>query len=343
MRKRTWIVWSAAMALVLAACTTGGGAEETAAPDDGAAVTEAPDDGGPAVAQRDYRFVVISHGQSSDPFWSVAANGVSDAAEDMGVTVEYQAPGTFDMAAMSQLIDAAVASNPDGIVVTIPDADALGPAIKAAVAAGIPVISMNSGSDVFADLGVLVHVGQTEYEAGLIAGQRFAAEGVTKALCINQEVGNAALDLRCQGFSDGLGGDVTVIPVDLADPAGAQAAVGGALAANPGTEGILTLGPTGAIPTMGALDEAGLLGTVKLATFDLGPEVLQAIIDGDMLFAIDQAQYLQGYLPIVLLTKFLDTGALPLGSVDRVILTGPQIVTAETAADVIAFSEQGLR
>ncbi|HIE21816.1 MAG TPA: LacI family transcriptional regulator, partial [Acidimicrobiia bacterium] len=107
--------------------------------------------------------------------------------------------------------------------------------------------------------------------------------------------------------------------------------------------GILTLGPTGAIPTMGALDEAGLLGTVKLATFDLGPEVLQAIIDGDMLFAIDQAQYLQGYLPIVLLTKFLDTGALPLGSVDRVILTGPQIVTAETAADVIAFSEQGLR
>ncbi|HIE21094.1 MAG TPA: LacI family transcriptional regulator, partial [Acidimicrobiia bacterium] len=121
------------MALVLAACTTGGGAEETAAPDDGAAVTEAPDDGGPAVAQRDYRFVVISHGQSSDPFWSVAANGVSDAAEDMGVTVEYQAPGTFDMAAMSQLIDAAVASSPDGIVVTIPDADALGPAIKAAV------------------------------------------------------------------------------------------------------------------------------------------------------------------------------------------------------------------
>jgi simple sugar transport system substrate-binding protein len=136
MRKRTWIVWSAALALVLAACTTGGGTEETAAPGDGAAVTEAPDDGGPAVAQRDYRFVVISHGQSSDPFWSVAANGVSDAAEDMGVTVEYQAPGTFDMAAMSQLIDAAVASNPDGIVVTIPDADALGPAIRAAVAAG---------------------------------------------------------------------------------------------------------------------------------------------------------------------------------------------------------------
>ncbi len=53
------------------------------------------------MTQRDFRFVVVTHGQASDPFWSVAANGVDAAAEDMGVTVEYQAPGTFDMVAMS--------------------------------------------------------------------------------------------------------------------------------------------------------------------------------------------------------------------------------------------------
>ena len=100
-----------------------------------------------AVTQRDFRFVVVTHGQASDPFWSVAANGVDAAAEDMGVEVEYQAPGTFDMVEMSQLIDAAVASQPDGLVVSLPDADALGPSITAAVDAGIPVITMNSGSD----------------------------------------------------------------------------------------------------------------------------------------------------------------------------------------------------
>src|SRR5690606_41284802 len=75
----------------------------------------------------------------------------------------------------------------------------------------------------------------------------------------------------------------------------------------------------------------------------ISPEVLQAIVDGEMLFAIDQAQYLQGYLPIVLLTQYLETGAIPLGSVDRVILTGPQIVTAETAADVMDAAAAGLR
>ena len=344
MKRSVLIALLMAFALIIAACSSDSDDTTTTAAaaggDDAETTTTA--DSGDAVTQRDLRFVVVSHGQASDPFWSVAANGVDAAAKDMGVSVEYQAPGTFDMVEMSQIIDAAVASQPDGLVVTIPDADALEDSIKAAVAAGIPVISMNSGSDDFADLGVLVHVGQTEYEAGLIAGQEFAAAGVGSAICINQEVGNTALDDRCQGFEDGLGVEVDVIPVDLADPTGTQETVAGALQANP-VDGILTLGPTGAMPTLAALTDSGMLGTIKFATFDMSPEVLEAIGNGDMLFAIDQAQYLQGYLPIVLLTQFKETGALPLGSVTRVILTGPQIVTAETAADVISFSEQGLR
>lgn len=331
MMKR-WAALALVFALGAAACTGNG---------DGGGDGDGNGDGG--VTQRDFRFVVVTHGQASDPFWSVAANGVDAAAEDMGVTVEYQAPETFDMVAMSELIDAAVASQPDGLVVSIPDADALGPAIQAAVDAGIPVISMNSGSDVFEELGVLVHVGQTEFEAGLIAGQRFADEGVQNPICINQEVGNAALDARCDGFFEGLGVEGEVIPVDLNDPAGTTETVAGVLQQNADVDGILTLGPTGATPTLEALDQAGMLGNVQFATFDLSPEVLQAITDGDMLFAIDQAQYIQGYLPIVFLTKYLETGALPLGSVDRVVLTGPQIVTADTAQDVVQYSEEGLR
>ena len=348
MRSKYLVTVLAAMALIIAACGGDDAAETTAAPDTTAAATQETSAPEPttapaeAVAQRDLSFVVVSHGQSSDPFWSVAANGVKAAEEDMGVSVVYQAPGTFDMAEMAQIIDAAVASQPDGLVVTIPDADALGPSIRAAVDAGIPVISMNSGSDVFADLGVLVHVGQTEYEAGFIAGQEMGAMGVGNALCINQEVGNAALDARCQGFADGLGGEVEVIPVDLADPTGAQAAIEGALSSR-SPDGVLALGPTGAIPALNAMENLGMLGQVELATFDLGPEVLEAIGAGDMAFAIDQYQYAQGYLPIVLLTMFHETGGLPLGSVDRVVLTGPQLVTSENAADVISYSEEGLR
>ncbi len=347
----------AALILALSACSsvddsddaadTEADTEESAdgegeeAADDTEADADAETGDSAAVSARDYRFVVVSHGQSSDPFWSVAQNGVNAAATDMGVTVEYQAPGTFDMVEMSQIIDAAVASQPDGLIVTIPDPDALGPSIQAAVDAGVPVISMNSGADAFQEFGVLVHVGQTEYEAGFIAGQTMAAEGIGNALCINQEVGNSALDDRCQGFTDGLGGSVEVVPVELADPTGAQATIAGKLGATDDLDAILALGPTGAIPTLLAVQEVG--SDVALATFDLAPEVLEAIDAGDMLFAIDQAQFLQGYLPVTLLTQYLDTGAVPLGSVDRVILTGPQLVTADTAASVIEASAQGLR
>jgi simple sugar transport system substrate-binding protein len=291
------------------------------------------------------RFVVVSHGQASDPFWSVVQQGVEQAGTDMGVTVEYQAPTStgLDVAAMAQLIDAAVASQPDGLIVSVPDPDALGPSITAAVEAGIPLITMNSGSDVAADLGALNHVGQTEYEAGLGAGQRMGESGVTTALCINQEVGNVALDQRCQGFADGLaesGGTSEVLAVDLNDPTGAQQAIGAALTQNADVNGILTLGPTGSAPALAALREAGTLESIQLATFDLSPEVLQAIVDGEMSFAIDQQQYLQGYLPVVLLTLY----ATNLNTVaNEVIMTGPGFVTQENAARVIELSEAGTR
>jgi len=313
---------------------------EAEVPAETEAETAAP---APQTDRSDIRIVVVSHGQASDPFWSVVKNGVDAAATDMGVTVEYQAPQTFDMVAMSQLIDAAVATNPNGLVVSIPDADALGDSIRAAVDAGIPVISMNSGSDVAKELGILNHVGQTEYEAGFGGGQRMAAAGITEAVCVNQEIGNVALDLRCQGFADALaeeGISSEVIAVDLADPIDAQQRVLAALTSNPNVDGILTLGPTGATPTLAALTEEGLLDTIKLATFDLSPEVLEAIRDGQMLFAIDQQQYLQGYLPIVMLTLYntnLNTVA------NDVIMTGPGFVTQDNAAQVIDLSAAGTR
>lgn len=288
---------------------------------------------------KDLRFVVVTHGQASDPFWSVVKNGVDQAAKDLGVTVEYNAPDTYNMPQMAQLIDAAVASKPDGLVVSIPDAEALGDSIKNAVASGIPVVSMNSGSDVYEKLGVLVHVGQTEYEAGLGAGKKMKAAGVTKAICVNQEVGNVALDLRCNGFKDGLqGAKVEVLAVSM-DPTEISNAVKANLTANPDTNGVLTLGPSAAEPTLAALQDMDMLSKVKFGTFDLSPTVLKAVADGKMMFAIDQQQFLQGYLPIQFLKLYNLYGVMPVG----IVRTGPGFVTKANAAQVIQLSKEGIR
>ena len=292
----------------------------------------------PAIAEDHIRIIVVSHGQASDPFWSVVKNGVDTAEADMGVDVEYLAPDTFNLIRMAQLIDAAVASAPDGLVVSIPDADALGGSIRDAIASGIPVISMNSGSDVRKGLGVSVHVGQTEYEAGVGGGERMAAAGVTKAICVNQEVGNVALDLRCQGFSDGLGGEVDVLGVSM-NATDIRDRVTTYLAQNSDIEGIMALGPSAAEPVMAALEDEGLTDSIKLATFDLSPTILEALESGRMEFAIDQQQFMQGYLPVVLLTLNHKYGLMPGADV----LTGPGFVTPDNAAQVIELSAQGIR
>jgi simple sugar transport system substrate-binding protein len=296
-------------------------------------------EGGGGAARKDIRIAVVTHGQASDPFWSVVKNGVDQAAQDMGVEVEYSAPETFDMVEMSQLIDAAVASEPDGLAISIPDPAALQESVQKAQEAGIPMVTLNSGVDVYEQLGALTHVGQTELIAGRGAGERLAQEGVDNALCINQEVGNVALDDRCEGFEQGLGGQVEVVAVPLNNPTDAQAKIETAISQNPDLNGMLALGPTGAEPALAALKESGRQQDITLATFDLAPAVLQAIDDGDMAFAVDQQQYLQGYLPIVFLTNYAQYGTVPASEV----LTGPAYVTQDNAKQVIDLSKKGIR
>jgi simple sugar transport system substrate-binding protein len=296
---------------------------------------------GAAVAQGagNAKIIVVTHGQASDPFWSVVKNGVDAAQKEYGASVEYRAPDTFDMVKMAQLIDSAIASQPTGLVVSIADPVALGDSIKNAVASGIAVVSMNSGSDSYKSLGVSAHVGQTEFEAGQGGGERMAAAGVKKAVCVNQEVGNVSLDTRCEGFAKGLGGQVKVLAVNLTDPTGTASAIKAHFSAEPDTQGMITLGPSAAEPALEALNELGMLGKVKFGTFDLSPSVLQAVRDGKMEFAIDQQQYLQGYLPVAMLVLNQRYGLMPAG----VVMTGPGFVTKQNAAQVIELSKQGIR
>jgi simple sugar transport system substrate-binding protein len=339
MKLRTTFVAIAAMALIFGACQAA-----TPSSSGGASTGGGPE--GALVERSSISIEVVTHGQAIDGFWGVVRNGVKAGASDMGVTVNYSAPDAeSDMVKMSQLIDAAVAKNPTGLVVSIPNPDALSGAISKAVAAGIPVVSMNSGSDVFRELGIIAHVGQTEYEAGLGAGQRFKDLGVKKAVCFNQEVGNEALTQRCNGFFMGLTGaeDGQVLTGQIADPAGMQAAIEAAFAADPTIDGILTLGPSVAVPALSAIEAAGKAGAVKAATFDLSADVLTAIKDGKMEFAIDQQQYLQGYLPIVILTQYAETRNLPTGNGQGLVMTGPGFVTKDNAEAVIALAAAGLR
>ena len=161
-----------------------------------------------------------------------------------------------------------------------------------------------------------------------------AAAGGKNAICVNQEVGNAGLDARCNGFADGFApGTSTVLQVDLKDPTTAQQKIAAALTADPTIDTVMALGPTGSTPTIAALKQMGNT-SINVGTFDLSKDVLAAISDGSMLFAIDQQQYLQGYLPITFLTLYNLYGLMPGGG--EPIATGPGFVTKDNVATVQA-------
>jgi simple sugar transport system substrate-binding protein len=273
------------------------------------------------------RYVLVSHAPDSDSWWNTIKNGLALAGDQMDVEVEYRNPPTGDLADMARIIEQATASGPDGIITTLADYDVLSGPIRDAVASGIDVIIINSGTPEQArEVGALMYVGQPEYDAGFAAGQRAAGDGITSFLCVNHYIAQPASTERCQGFADGLGVELGNQMIDSGqDPSEIQNRVMAYLNANPDTDAVLTLGPTSADPTILALDQMGLAGDIYFGTFDLGGDIVQAIKDGVVEWGIDQQPFLQAYLPVVVLTNYHRLGVLPGNNIN----SGPGFVTAD--------------
>jgi simple sugar transport system substrate-binding protein len=282
-------------------------------------------------------FAVVTHGSEGDAFWSVVKNGAEDAGRDLGVEVTYTANG--DPGAQAKLIDNAVAQGKTGIVVSMANPDALKSSIEAAVEAGIPVITINSGSDRSEEFGAIAHVGQEEEIAGKAAGERLREAGKKRMLCVIHEAGNSGLNARCDGAREGFGGEVENLQVDIANPTDIEARIRGALQTNPDIDAVLTLNSQVADRAVTAA--AGVGSNAEVATFDLNTDVVDAIRDGRVLFAVDQQQYQQGYLPIMMLKLYRQNGNTLGGG--QSVLTGPGFVDESNADLVRPYTERGTR
>jgi len=283
-------------------------------------------------------FAMVTHSDEGS-FWSVVKKGAQQAAKDEGVKLIWS-PSNNDPQKQAQLIDAAVSQKVDGLAVSVPNADAIKGSLAKAKAAGIPIITLNSGADQFQELGAITHVGQTEEIAGEAAGKKLKEAGVKKVLCVIHEQNNIGLQQRCDGVKKGFGGAVTNQQVKgTEDIATTQTEIKSKLQADKSFDGVIALNPDIASATVTAVK--GASSDAKIATFDLTPNVIKDIKSGTVLFAVDQQQYLQGYLPIVFLKLFKENantvgGGLP-------VLTGPGFVDKTNAATVEKLAGQGTR
>jgi simple sugar transport system substrate-binding protein len=287
---------------------------------------------------QDTTIAVITHGEG-DAFWAVAKKGAEDAGKQMGVTVKYSESAN-DPQKQAQLIDSAVTEKVDGIATSAPNPDALRDSLKKATDAGIPIITLNSGADDYQALGAITHVGQTETIAGEGAGKKFKDAGATKLLCVIHEQSNIGLNQRCDGAKEGFGGDVENLQVKgVNDIQTTLTEIQSKLQSDDSIDAVLTLNPDIAIAARDAIQ--GASSDAKLGTFDLSGDVVTAIQDGEIEFAVDQQQYLQGYLPVVFLTLYKSNANTVGGG--QPVLTGPGFVTKDNAATVQKLAEAGTR
>ncbi len=319
---------SLAAALSLAACSSSGGRDTSG--DGGAA-------GGTADTP-EMTVAMITHQAPGDTFWDIIRKGAEAAAAKDNVKLEYS--NDPDATKQAQLIQAAIDKKVDGIAVTDPNTGALGGAIKAAVAAGIPVTMFNAGGDDATELGVLGYFGQGEKDAGIGAGKKIVDEGGKNIVCVIQEQGQQQLEDRCDGVAEGASGaEVQRLYVNGRDDSAVTTSIQAKLTEDKSIDYVLTLGAQFALDAVKSVSGAG--SSAKIGTFDTNKELVAAIKDGDVGFAIDQQPYLQGYLAVDSLWLYKTNGNTLGGGSN--VATGPSFIDASNIDAVSEFAANGTR
>lgn len=316
-------------AAALAACSSTGGAPESTNSDEGT--------GGTVTTPR-YTIAMVTHAPPGDTFWDLIRKGAEAAAAKDNIELKYSSDREGPN--QNNLMQNAIDSDVDGIAVTLSQPDAMKPAMEAATAAGIPVVALNAGINQWKELGALEYFGQDETIAGEGVGERLTAEGAKKVLCIVQEQGSVALEARCAGVKAGLqGGSVENVNVNGTDMPSVEATITAKLQQDPSIDYVVALGAPFALTAVTAAKNAG--SEAKIGTFDTNADLVNAIKDGSVQWAIDQQPFLQGYLAVDSLWLYLTNKNVIGGG--SAVLTGPAFIDAANIDTVAELASAGTR
>jgi len=332
-RTRTWvsIALAAALGVSLAGCSSTGGKRAEDARKAAAAQGKA------AVNTPRWTFAMITHSGDGDTFWDIVQNGAKQAAIKDNINFLYS--HNAEAQQQAQLIDAAVDKQVDGIIVTLAKPDAMKAAVARAEKAGIPVITVNSGSEESKAFGALTHIGQDETIAGEAVGEELNRRGRKKTVCVLHEQGNVGHEQRCAGIKKTFHGTVENLYVQGTSMPDVQSSIGAKLQADKSIDSVVTLGAPFADTAVKAKQDAG--SKAEIDTFDLNEKVAAELKSGTLGFAVDQQPYLQGYEAVDLLWLYkYNADALGGG---KPVLTGPQIITKDQAAALEAYAKRGTR
>ncbi|MEU0137414.1 substrate-binding domain-containing protein [Streptomyces sp. NPDC006296] len=329
--RATGAVLAVVLAGSLAGCSSTGGkrAEERAA--------QQAAEGRSAVNTPRWTFAMVTHSGDGDTFWDIVQKGAKQAALKDNINFLYSHNDEGQQQA--ELVQTAIDKKVDGLIVSLAKPDSMKAVVAKAVKAGIPVITVNSGSAESKAFGALTHIGQDESIAGEAVGDELNERGRRKALCILHEQGNVGHEQRCAGAKKNFDGTLQNLYVDGTNMPDVQASIEAKLDSDPDIDAVVTLGAPFAAAAVKAKRTAG--SKAEIDTFDLNASVAAGLQDKTLGFAVDQQPYLQGYEAVDLLwlhryNQNALGGGLP-------VLTGPQVITREDADTLAEYTNRGTR
>ncbi|MFE3475550.1 sugar ABC transporter substrate-binding protein [Streptomyces bacillaris] len=319
-----------AVALAAAGCSSTGGkrAEERAA---------AAAEGRAAVNTPRWTFAMVTHSGDGDTFWDIVQKGAEQAAVKDNINFLYSHNDEGNQQA--QLVQTAIDKKVDGLIVSLAKPDAMKAVVAKAVKAGIPVVTVNSGSAESKEFGALTHIGQDEAIAGEAVGDELNERGRKKALCVLHEQGNVGHEQRCAGAKKTFGGTLQNLYVDGTNMPDVTASIEAKLQSDKSIDAVVTLGAPFADAAVQAKQTAG--SKAEINTFDLNAKVATGLQTEKLGFAVDQQPYLQGYQAVDLLWLYRYNRNVLGGG--QPVLTGPQIITAADADALADYTKRGTR
>jgi simple sugar transport system substrate-binding protein len=323
-RRRALVVVAAAFALATAACSSSGGA---ASQSGGAAANGLPR----------LTFAMISHAPEGDAFFDVIRKGAQDAAAKDNVEFKYSSSGQIPD--QSTFIQNAIDSKVDGIAVSLPDATALGPVVRKAVAAGIPVVAFNAGDRDWQKTGALAFYGEPEVLAGEFAGTKLNEIGSKHALCVLQAQGQVQLEDRCSGIASKFRGTTEKLYAQGTDTPQYVSTISSKLQQDPTIDAVVTLGPALGVAVQRQLEQTG--STAKVVTYAFNNDLIPLLQNGKVAFTIDQQPYLQGYLSIDSLWLYHKNKSV-IGA-QQSVPTGPVVIDQSNIGNILDAVKAGLR
>lgn len=326
MRFSRLVTVAAVSVLALGACSSTGGKPDSTGGGMGAGTADTPR----------MTIAMITHEVPGDSFWDLVRKGAETAAKKDNIELRYsndpEAPN------QANFVQSAVDSGVDGIALTLAKPDAMRGAVENATARGIPVVAFNAGLDTWRSMGVKEYFGQDGRIAGEEAGRRLQEEGAQKAICVIQEQGHVDLEARCAGVKATFPA-TEVLNVNGKDMPSVDTTITAKLQQDPSIDTVLTLGAPFALTAAKAVDAAG--SSAKVATFDTNAALVEAIQSGDVVWAVDQQPFLQGYLAVDALWLYLNNGNVIGGN--QPTLTGPSFIDKSNIDAVAEYARNGTR